>query len=84
MTLISYVSLVGRWRADGKGWEDGLPWLLLAAQQVVQESTRFSPNDLVFSPTVHDPVAALKECWATEQLPQNVFDYVPVWKFFSR
>ena len=25
-------------------WEEGLPWLLLAIREVVQESTGFSPN----------------------------------------
>ncbi len=30
-----------------RDWEEGLPWLLLAAREVVQESTGFSPNDLV-------------------------------------
>lgn len=25
-------------------WEEGLPWLMLAAQKVVQESTGYSPN----------------------------------------
>lgn len=33
-------------------WEGGVPWLLLAAREVVQESTGFSPNELVFGPTV--------------------------------
>lgn len=33
-------------------WEEGLPWLLLAAPEVVQESTGFSPNNLVFGHTV--------------------------------
>ena len=32
----------------GKDWEEGLPWLMLAAREVVQESTGFSPNQLVF------------------------------------
>ena len=27
-----------------RDWEDGLPWLLLAARAVVQDSTGFSPN----------------------------------------
>lgn len=31
-----------------KDWEEGLPWLLLAAREVCQESTGFSPNNLVF------------------------------------
>lgn len=32
-----------------RDWEEGLPWLLLAARGVVQESIGFSPNDLVWS-----------------------------------
>ncbi len=31
-----------------RDWEEGLPWLLLAAREVQQESFGFSPNDLVF------------------------------------
>lgn len=31
-----------------RDWEEGLTWLLVAAREVTQESTRFSPNDLVF------------------------------------
>ncbi len=34
----------------GSDWEEGMPWLMLAAQEVTQESTGFSPNDLVWSP----------------------------------
>lgn len=44
-------------------WEDGLPWLLLAAREVTQESTGFSPNDLVFGHAVRGPLAALQEDW---------------------
>lgn len=29
----------------GRDWEDGLPWLLLAAREAAQESTDFSPNE---------------------------------------
>uniref|UniRef100_A0A667ZMH0 Integrase catalytic domain-containing protein n=1 Tax=Myripristis murdjan TaxID=586833 RepID=A0A667ZMH0_9TELE len=29
-----------------RDWEDGLPWLMLAAREAVQESTGFSPNEL--------------------------------------
>lgn len=31
-----------------RDWEEGLPWMMLAAREVVQESLGFSPNDLVF------------------------------------
>ena len=42
-------------------WEEGLPWLLLAAREVTQESTGFSPNELVFGHTVRGPLAALQD-----------------------
>ncbi len=32
----------------GKDWEEGLLWLMLAAREVTQESTGFSPNNLLF------------------------------------
>lgn len=35
-----------------RGWEEGLPWLLLAVREVVQVSTGFSPNDQVFGHSV--------------------------------
>lgn len=48
------------WNPD---WEEELPWLLLAAREVVQESTRFSLDERVFGHTMyglltllHDPV----------------------------
>lgn len=41
----------------------GLPWLLLSAREVVQESTGFSPNDMIFGHTVRGPLAVLQtEC----------------------
>lgn len=56
-------------------WEEGLPWLLLAAREVVQESTGFSPNDLVFGHKVQGPLALLWDNWK-EVEPQNLLDYV--------
>lgn len=56
-------------------WEEGLPWLLLAAREVVQESTGFSPNDLVFGHKVRGPLALLWDDWK-EVEPQNLLDYV--------
>lgn len=57
-------------------WEEGLPWLLLAAREVVQESTGFSPNDLVFGHKVRGPLAVLQEGCLPEQPPQNLVDFV--------
>ena len=60
----------------GGDWEEGLPWVLLAAREVVQESTGFSPNDLVMGHTVRGPVAAMRDRWEVEKPPQNLFDYI--------
>ena len=57
-------------------WEEGLPWLLLAAREVVQESTGFSPNELVFGHTVRGPLALLHDPVAQPEPPQNLIDYV--------
>ena len=59
----------------GSDWEEGLPWLLLAIREVVQESTDFSPNELVFGHAVRGPTAVLAE-WCTAETPANVLDYV--------
>lgn len=57
-------------------WEEGLPWLLLAAREVVQESTGFSPNDLVFGHKVRGPLAVLQDGCLPDEPPQNLLDYV--------
>lgn len=60
----------------GADWEDGLPWLLLAAREVTQESTGFSPNELVFGHIVRGPLAALQSDWKEAVPPQNLIDDV--------
>lgn len=62
-------------------WEEGLPWLLLAAREVVQESTGFSPNDLVFGHKVRGPLAVLQDGCLPEQPPQNLVDFVNGFRF---
>lgn len=57
-------------------WEEGLPWLLLAAREVVQESIGFSPNDLVFGHTVRGPLALLRDNWKEADPPRNLLEYV--------
>lgn len=57
-------------------WEEALPWLLLAAREVVQESTGFSPNDLVFSHRVRGPLALLQDGWRDMEPPSNLIDFV--------
>ncbi|KAL3967153.1 FMS-like tyrosine kinase 1 [Sarotherodon galilaeus] len=57
-------------------WEEGLPWLLLAAREVCQESTGFSPNDLVFGHKVRGPLKVLCDKWLSGEPPVNLIDYV--------
>ena len=60
----------------GRGWEEGLPWLLLASREVVQESTGFSPNELVFGHSVRGPLAVLKDGAGLQEPPLSLGDYV--------
>lgn len=57
-------------------WEQGLPWLLLAARQVVQESTGFSPNELVFGHTVRGPLDTFCDSVTLSEPPQNLIHYI--------
>ncbi len=59
-----------------RDWEEGLPWLLLAAREVQQESLGFSPNDLVFGHRVRGPLSVLREGLGEEDPPQNLVEYV--------
>lgn len=61
-------------------WEEGLPWLLLAAREVCQESTGFSPNELVFGHRVRGPLAVLRDGWLAEEPLPNLVDYVNVFQ----
>ena len=57
-------------------WEEGLPWLMLSAREVTQESTGFSPNDLVFGHTVRGPLSMLSDQWKMVEAPRNLLNYV--------
>lgn len=58
-----------------RDWGEGLPWLL-AAREVIQESIRFSLNDLLFGHKVRGPLALLQDNWTEVQPPQNLIEYV--------
>lgn len=60
----------------GRDWEEGLPWLMMAVREVTQESTGFSPNDLVFGHEVRGPVAVVTEKWRDVKIPENIIDHV--------
>lgn len=62
----------------GKEWDEGVPLLLFAIREAVQESLGFSPAELVFGHTVRGPLKMLKEnLLSLESNPKvNVIDYV--------
>lgn len=47
----------------GKDWEEGLHWLMLATTKVTQDSTGFSPNELLFTHTVRGPLPSFISVW---------------------
>lgn len=65
----------------GRDWEEGLPWLMLSVREVSQESTGFSPNELVFGHEVCGPVAVVAGKWRETDPPGNVIDYVDGFRF---
>ncbi|KAG1926323.1 thy-1 membrane glycoprotein [Pimephales promelas] len=70
-------SLLRAYCTELKGdWEEGLPWLLLATREVIQESLGFSPNQLVFGHCVRGPMAVLSENALPEEPPQSLIQYV--------
>ena len=63
---------------SNREWDEGLPLLLFAVRETLQESLGFSPCDLVFGHTVRGPLRLLKEKWLSEspKTEHNVLDYV--------
>lgn len=60
-------------------WDEGVPFVLFAVRETIQESLGFSPADLVFGHTPRGPMKVLKEHMLTEvssSTPRNVLDYV--------
>ena len=58
-----------------KDWDDYLPYLLFAYREVPQETTGFSPFELLFGRKVRGPLDVLKEEWtgeAREEVPVAV------------
>ncbi|XP_039542155.1 uncharacterized protein LOC120489424 isoform X2 [Pimephales promelas] len=59
-----------------RDWEEGLPWMMLAAREVVQESTGFSPNDLVFGHNVRGLLSVFQQVGEAVEPPKNLASYV--------
>ena len=49
-----------------KNWDEYLPYLLFAYREVPQESTGFSPFELLYGRRVRGPLDILKESWTGE------------------
>lgn len=57
----------------GRDWKEGLPWLILAARD--QETTGFSPSELVFGHSVRGLLAVLKDNWVDSEPPKTLVDF---------
>lgn len=64
--------------ANGKDWDQWLPYLLFAYQEVPQASTGFSPFELLYGRRVRGPLDLLQEAWEQPRLAEgsSVISYV--------
>ena len=61
----------------GSSWDEGVPLLLFATREVVQESLGFSPFELVFGHSVRGPLALMKDAMLENNAAQtDVLTYV--------
>ena len=64
-------------QGEGREWEKYLPYVLFAYREVSQESTGFSPFELIFGRDVRGPLDILKEQWSkAEELVDDILTYV--------
>ena len=63
-----------------KDWDKGLPLVLFAAREAVQESLGFSPFELIFGHTVRGPLKLLQEAWMSETEPTGLLKYIDKYK----
>ena len=63
-----------------KDWDEGVPFVLFAAREAVQDSLGFSPFQLIFGHTVRGPLQLLKEKWMIDNQDLNLLDYVSNFK----
>lgn len=72
-------SMLKKYCADTcKDWDEGVPLVLFAVRETIQESLGFSPTELVFGHNVRGPLKILKEnILEIEASPQiNILNYV--------
>lgn len=63
-------------------WDEGVPFLLFAVRDTIEESLGFCPADLVFGHTMRGPLKIYQEMMLNEQESPvvNVLDYVSKFK----
>lgn len=57
-------------------WEEGLPWLMLVAREVTQQSVGFSPNEQFFAHKARGLLAVLRDQWVDSEPPKKLSEYV--------
>ena len=67
----------------GIDWDEAVPLSLFALRDSVQESTGFSPFELVYGHEVRGPLRMLKEKWLGSDDPPNILRYVSDFKHRS-
>ena len=62
---------------EGKDWDKLLPYLLFAYREVPQDSTGFSPYELLYGRSVRGPLDVLRESWvASSRSSESVVSMV--------
>jgi len=62
---------------EGKDWDLLIPYLLFAYREVPQESTGFSPFEMLYGRDIRGPLDVLKESWcAGKRSNPNVVAYI--------
>lgn len=60
----------------GRGWDEGVPFVLFAIRDAKQESLGFSPAELVLGHNVRGPLKVLKEQLTSSSPVSNMLDFV--------
>ena len=64
-----------------KDWDEGIPLLMFAARESIQETLGFSPFELVIGHAVRGPLKMLKESWlSVDEDPVSLLEYVTTFK----
>jgi transposase InsO family protein len=61
---------------EGKDWDKWLPYVLFAYREVPQETTGFSPFELVYGREVRGSLDVIKESWEIMEPSENVASHV--------